>query len=305
MTTSGTVRLRSTPKRPEPSAWPTCVARKRSPYVLSGALGVVAASAAGLSFFVPSLLTGTPVTTGCLRGTALIILLVGLPVLATAMWRTACGSAAALVVWLGALGYLLYQAVMFCFATPVNRLFLIYVAYLGSAVWSIVLLLRATDLTRFGAWLSPRMPARFIAGVVLTLAAFNAYAWLRQIIPAVIGGEPAALLQDTGLTTNPVYVQDLAIWLPLMTAASIACWHRRLWGVLVAGAMLTMFVLESIGVATDQWFGSAAAPSSSAASMSMVPAFAVLAVITFVPLVIYCRNVVEPAGYRSSGAGAG
>jgi hypothetical protein len=52
---------------------------------------------------------------------------------------------------------------MFCFATPLNDLFLIYIAYLGLAVWSIVVLLRATDLAGYGARLSARLPVRFIA----------------------------------------------------------------------------------------------------------------------------------------------
>ena len=28
-------------------------------------------------------------------------------------------------------------------------------------------------------------------------------------------------MKGTGLLTNPVYVQDLAIWLPLLTAAAV------------------------------------------------------------------------------------
>jgi hypothetical protein len=119
---------------------PPVLAQGRAPYFLSGALVVVAALAAGFSFFSSSLLTGAPVAIGCLRGTALVVLVIGLPVLATAMARTTQGSARGLVVWLGTLAYLLYQAVMFCFATPVNNLFLIYIAYLGLAVWSIVVL---------------------------------------------------------------------------------------------------------------------------------------------------------------------
>jgi hypothetical protein len=136
------------------------------------------------------------VAIGCLRGTALVILVVGLPVLATAMARTTQGSVRGLVVWLGALGYLLYQAVMFCFATPVNTLFLFYIAYLGLAVWSIVLLLRATDLNGYRTRISPRLPARFIAAFGLTLAALNAYVWLAQIVPAVFSSEPSTLVRD-------------------------------------------------------------------------------------------------------------
>lgn len=270
---------------------PAVLAPGRAPYLLSGALVVVAAGASALSFFFSSLLTGAPVAIGCLRGTALVILAVGLPVLATAMARTARGSALAFVIWLGALAYLLYQAVMFCFATPVNTLFLIYIAYLGLAVWAIVVLLRATDLAGFRARVSPRLPARFIAGFALTVAVLNASAWLAQIIPATLSGNPATLVQDTRLLTNPVFVQDLAIWLPLLITAALATWRRQAWGMLVTGAMLAMFVLECIGIATDQWFGSQAAPLSSAASMSMVPAFAVAAAISCVPLVWYGRNV--------------
>jgi len=270
---------------------PPVLARGRAPFLLSGALVVVAAIAAGFSFFSPSILTGAPVAIGCLRGTALVILVAGLPVLVAAMTRTAHGSARGLVVWLGTLAYLLYQAVMFCFATPVNKLFLFYIAYLGLAIWSIVVLLRTTDLTGYIARLSPRLPARFIAGFALTLAVLNAYAWLASIIPAVFSTEPSTLVQDTGLLTNPVYVQDLAIWLPLLITSALATWRRKPWGMLVTGAMLAMFVLESIGIAADQWFGSLAAPLSSAASMSMVPTFTVAAVISAVPLILYCRNL--------------
>jgi hypothetical protein len=82
----------------------------------------------GLSFFLPAVLTGAEVGNGNLRSTALVVLLLGVPTLLTAMAGTARGSSRWLVVWLGTLGYLLYQAVLFCFATPLNALFLFYVA---------------------------------------------------------------------------------------------------------------------------------------------------------------------------------
>jgi len=132
---------------------------------------------------------------------------------------------------------------------------------------------------------------RRLAAVALTLAAVNAGAWLAQIIPATTTGHPRALLKDTGLLTNPVFIQDLAVWLPLLTAAAIACWHRRSWGVLVVGAMLAMFVLESVSIATDQWFGSRADPSSPSASMAAVPVFASAAVILALALIWYSRNL--------------
>jgi hypothetical protein len=264
------------------------------PYALSGALATAAAVSAGFSFFLPSVLTGAAVGNGNLRGTALVVLLLGVPTLLTAMAGTARGSTRWLVVWLGTLGYLLYQAVLFCFATPLNGLFLCYVAYLGLAVWSIVTLFPAVDRRAFGSRVSVGMPSRSVAAFAFAIAVLNAAAWLAAIVPALLGPDPASLMKGTGLLTNPVYVQDLAIWLPLLTVAAPACWHRRAWGLLVTGAMLVMLVLEGIGVATDQWFGSRADPTSPAASMTAVPAFAALAVVIGTVLALYLRHVDRP-----------
>jgi hypothetical protein len=82
-----------------------------------------------------------------------------------------------------------------------------------------------------------------------------------------------------------------AIWLPLLATAAVACRRRRSWGLLVTGAMLAMFTLEGIGVATDQWFGSRADPFSPAASMTMVPAFAAVAVVTGTVLALHLHGI--------------
>jgi hypothetical protein len=277
------------------------VVRSRAAYALSGGLGLAVAAAAGLSLAFPSVLAGAEVTKGNLRGTALVLLVLGVPVLATAMLRSARGSARALVVWLGTLGYLMYQSVLFCFGTPLNDLFLLYVAYLGLAVWSIVFLLRGTDLARFGYRLSKDMPARAVGGILLAIVVANSLAWLGQIVPALLDDEPGRLVKDTGLLTNPVFVQDLSFWLPLGAVAAVACWGRRTWGLLITGAMLAMFVLEGFGVAADQWLGSRADPSSDSASMSAVPVFVVVALLTAVPLAWYLHAVDRKGSPREGG----
>lgn len=258
---------------------------------MSAALIVAASAAAGLTVAYPSLLTGVAGANGNLRGTAVVVLAVGAPVLTAAIVGSARGSARAFVVWLGTLGYLLYQAVLLCFATPFNNLFLFYVAYLSLSVWSIVLLLRDTDLAAFGLCLSPKVPIRYIAGYALVVVVLNTAAWMVGILPAVFSNEPRAFLHETGLLTNPVYIQDLAIWLPLLATAAVAAWRHRVWGQLITAAMLTLLVMESISISVDQWFGSNADPASSASSRAMVPVFAAVALITAVPLVSFLRNV--------------
>ncbi|MEO7943407.1 MAG: hypothetical protein ABIR34_08410 [Marmoricola sp.] len=259
------------------------------PYILSAALAVAAAVASGLSVARPSLLMGVAGSNGNMRGTAVVVFVVGVPVLILAMIGASRGSARAFVVWLGTLGYLLYQAVLFCFATPFNNLFLIYVAYLSLAVWSIVLLLRGADLDAFGARLSPKTPIRYVAGFALVVVVLNAGAWLAGIVPTVLSDHPGEFLVETGLLTNPVYIQDLAIWLPLLATSAVGAWRHQVWGKLITAAMLTLFVLESISISVDQWFGSHADPSSSASSMTMVPVFAAVSLVTLIPLVAFLR----------------
>jgi hypothetical protein len=112
-----------------------------------------------------------------------------------------------------------------------------------------------------------------------------------EIVPALFNEQPTAFLAETGLTTNPVYVQDLAFWLPLAALAGIWLWHRRAWGYLVAGSVLVMWVIEAVSVAVDQWFGHAADPASKVASADIGWGFLALAVVGCIPLVAYFRNL--------------
>jgi hypothetical protein len=193
------------------------------------------------------------------------------------------GSAAAVVTWLGSAGFLLYNSLMFVFATPSNRLLPLYLAMLALSAWSAGVLLRQADVAALGALFSPRTPVRGIAVYMWATVALNAAAWLARIVPAVVRGGPPGYLRGTGLTINVVYVQDLALWLPLLAVAAAWLWRRRPWGYLLAGAGLALWVLESVSVAVDQWYGHAADPASPVASGALVPAFAALAVIGLIP----------------------
>ncbi len=272
----------------------------RGAYIMSIMLGAAAAAAAGLTVAFPSVLSGVAGANGNLRGTAVVVLAVGVPVLFAAIFGSLRGSTRAFVIWLGTLGYLLYQAVLLCFATPFNTFFLFYVAYLGLAVWSVVLLLRGTDLAAFGLSLRPTVPTRAIAGYALVVVVLNTAAWLSRVLPAVLSDNPRSFLADAGLLTNPIYIQDLAIWLPLLVSAAVAAWRHRVWGQLITAAMLAMFVLESISISVDQYFGSQADPASSLSSMIMVPSFAVVALVTAAPLAVFLRHVSRPSRPRAS-----
>ena len=212
--------------------------------------------------------------------------------------RTSRDSARELVVWLGAVAYIIYQGVLFLFGTPFNSLFLIYVAMLSLGLWSAGALMQGIDVKAFSTRFDGRLPARRIAVYVLVLAVLNALVWLRTIVPAVLSDSPTAFLEGSGVTTNPVFVQDLALWIPLLVLSAWWLWKGRPWGRLVVGAMLVVLLLESIGVATDQWFGAMADPTTPFASMVAVPLFVGLAIVGAVPLYFYMRHL-DSGGQRT------
>lgn len=263
----------------------------RAAHGLSIALSVVTVAATLPTIMWPGLLQGPAVMNGSARGTALVMLVVGVPLLIGSQWATRRGRSAALPVWLGTVAYLLYNAFMLLFATPFNALFLVYVALLSLALWSLVAILRVVDVEALGWRVRPGAPRRGIAVYCWVVVALNVLAWLRGIVPGVAHPANPAFLDGTGLTTLPTYVQDLAVWLPLMGVAACWLWRGLAWGYLVVSAMLVQWVVESVTIAVDQYLGSLAEPASSVASAAMTPVFLGVAVLSLVPAILLLRRM--------------
>lgn len=261
-----------------------------SAYWLSASLAGVSAIAAALTLFAPGVLRGVPVMNGSARGTALVVLTVGVPILVVSMSRVSLGAFRSVIAWLGAAGFLQYNAVMFLIATPFNSVFPLYVAMFALGFWTLVLLLRAIDVESFRTRFRSDLTAKLLAAYVGLVAVLNALAWLAGVIPGLFSDSPA-FLKGTGLTTMPTYVQDLAFWLPLMAVSAVLLWRHQAWGYVLVGGLLVQLFIESISVAVDQWMGSTADPASTVASASAAPIFGAVAVIGLVPLIFYFRSL--------------
>lgn len=276
------------PRRPAPIR--SSGATWTPPAGLTGALALVTATAAAGTFFGPGVLLGSAAMNGSARGTALVVLVLALPLLLGSALLARLGSARAPVVWLGTAGYLAYNAVLFLFATPFNRFFPAYVSMLTlslAAIGSAAARLPAEALAgrlRRDAW------TRGVAAYVWLVVAFNALAWLKNVVPALADPESAPFLTGTGLPTNPIYVQDLAVWLPLATLLAVWLWQGRAWGFAGTGAILVLWAIESVSVALDQDFGARADRTSTVVSGSLLWPFLGLAALGVVPLVLLLRR---------------
>jgi hypothetical protein len=82
-------------------------------------------------------------------GTDLVTLVVAVPLLIGALVRARRRSLRALLVWLGILDSMLYNYAFYLFGAGFNRLFLVYAAIVGLAIWALVLGLSGLDAGEF------------------------------------------------------------------------------------------------------------------------------------------------------------
>lgn len=163
---------------------------------------------------------------------------------------------------------------MLLFGTPFNGVFLLYIATFSLALWTLVAILRVLNVPAFARPGAPVGLPRAVAVITGLLVGLNAAA---PGDPARARRRRTAFLAGTGLPTAPTYVQDLAVWLPLGAAAAFWLWRGLAWG------MLSMWVVECITIAVDQYLGAGADPAATVVSSAMTPAFALAAVVIAVP----------------------
>ncbi len=257
-------------------------------YWLSGALASVALVASSIGVFFPSVFRDPAMTAGNARGTDVVILTIAIPTLLVSLLLAARGSLRAQLVWMGALFYLLYNAVFFAFDAAFNPLFLLYTATLSLAVWALVALLLGIDARDICAHFVGRIPIRAIAGYLLVTTALFAITWLRDIVPALVNNTTPASLAGTRMLTNSIQIMDFAFGFPITVLAAVWLWQRRAWGYVLAGACLVYRVIEVASVATDQVFGHLSDPMQ---SLAMVPVFVALTVIGLVPTIAFLRGL--------------
>ena len=271
-------------------ARPISLEKMRLAHWLSASLAIVATVASAIGAFNAGIFRDPLATVGNAQGTALVILLVAVPTLIVAMIAEAQGSARAGIVWLGALGYILYNSVLFAFDLSFNRLFLAFVAMLALALWSIVVLLIQVDTEATRKRFTPNRTTLLIAAYLVGSAALFLVAWMRDFVPALIHNTSPDSLNQTFMLTNPIQIMDLSVTIPLMVLSGIWLWRRHPWGYLLSGIFLVMLTIETLSVAVDQLFGHY---QDSTQSLGAVPLMIALTVIGFLVSMAYFRMMRE------------
>lgn len=186
-------------------------------------------------------------------GTDLVTLLIGIPLLVVGAIATFRGSLRGRLLWLGALGYLVYAYGMYALGVRWNPLFLAYLALFGLSFYALTVGLVRTDAALIHDAARGRVPVRGVATYLIGIGILVAALWLGEEVGAVLRGIVPPSVVQFEAPTNIVHVFDLGIVLPAFVIAAVMLLRDRPWGYVLAGTLLVKASTIGLWVAVMIW----------------------------------------------------
>src|SRR3954468_17798218 len=147
-------------------------------------------------------------------------LVVGLPMLLGSMWLARRGSLIGLLLWPGALFYILYDYGYYVLGAPFNLFFLPYIMLMTLSAYTMIGVVASIDGNAVRERLAGSVPSRLVGGVLATLTLLFTALWTLMTISAL----------SSGTTLDPVphvvVIMDLTIQLPALLVGGILLWRR-------------------------------------------------------------------------------
>jgi hypothetical protein len=224
---------------------------------LTGLVIILAAVASAAGIFVPGIYRETAWVVPQNRGQDLLTL-AALVVLAGALVQARRGSARAVLIWIGVLGYVWYTYVGAAFVYRFNELFLVYVALFSLSTFTLIAVLVPLDAGAIRATFDAAAPRRAVGIYLVVLALILAAMWLSQVVAFLIDGTLPDLIVKAQAPTNYVFVLDLGVVVPLSLIAAIQLWRDRPWGYVLASAMLIKAATMGLALLSMTGFAAAA-----------------------------------------------
>lgn len=183
------------------------------------------------------------------RGTDVVTLALGVPLLGVAAALYRRGSLRGALMLTGAFAYFLYVYATLALNAAYSDFFLVYVALFSASVFGLALTCASVKLDDLADHLLARWPSRGPAALMFASAAVTLVVWLSPLLAALIGRHPPKLLDS--YSTMVTYALDLAIIAPLCVTAGVLFLRRAALAYLVAFPLLGIIVLLAPAIAAQ------------------------------------------------------
>lgn len=251
---------------------------------LAVAILMGAASLAGLLYW--SLLYPAPQAASTV-GTDAFSLVVICPILLASLWLARRGSLVGLLLWPGALFYVLYIYAFYLISLPINVLFLPYVILAVLSAYALIGLVAGIDVNEVRRRLAGAVPARAAGVVLIVLAALFIVLDVVALASALAGNTPV----DS--TKHAAWIVDLAVECPPLLFGGFMLWRRAAQGYGAVAGLLFQIGALLAGVPVGALVGALLTGSQIDASSAML---LVIGIIPVALLALFLRAAAKVPG---------
>lgn len=205
---------------------------------------ILAAVMAGVSLFgllLPSITYPSQELVETFIPNDVVNLFIGLPVLLFSLWLAFRGALLGLLLWPGALFFIVYSFLIYIFSIPPNMVFFGYLILVMGSIYSIVVLLPKMDAESIYGKLESFVPAK-TSGIIIT---FFGCLFAIRAIGILIG--PAFGGMTLAVTEIGLNISDLIIT-PVWITGGVLLIKRKKMGYLVGLGILYQATMLMIGL---------------------------------------------------------
>jgi hypothetical protein len=214
-------------------------------------------------------------------------LVVGLPILLTVLWLAYRGSLIGLLLWPGALFYMVYTYTFYLVGAPFSALFLPSIALVAVSASTMIGIVASIDGERVRQRLGSAVPARTIGAILIGLAILTlAQDASGALLTALADGAP---LDPLG---RHVWVADLALEVPAMLIGGVLLWRHKALGYVAGAGLLLQFGLTPIGLAAMLAFQPLV--TASPLEVGTIVGLLIFSLVCFASLACFVRGAIQP-----------
>jgi hypothetical protein len=210
---------------------------------LSAIFAAIMATQAALGLLLPGQYRDTAWIRSTWFGNDAVTLLVGVPLLVTALVLDRRGAVLGRLLRLGALAFGVYNYAFYLLGAALNVFFPLYVLAVLLAAVALAFTVMDTDVARAPDWFHPATPVRRIGGYLVAVACGLAAVWLGFWAAYAFLGRPAPGGPEV---FRLVAALDLTLMVPALAAGGVLLWRRRAWGYVlaaIAGLQASVYLL--------------------------------------------------------------
>jgi hypothetical protein len=251
-------------------------------YVLSLLVALLTAIASTAGLLYPAQLYPTQELRQSSLPNDVVNLILGLPILLGSIWLARRDKLLGLLLWPGALFYVLYNSVVYTFSLPLNVAFLLSLVLLTLSAYVTVGLVASVDARAVQRRLTGAVPERLAGGILAGLGALFSLRAVVVLVQAIASQTPIADAE------RAVHLADIVI-APALIVGGVLLWRREPLGYVAGMGLLfqtSMLFIGLIAVLLLQ-------PLLTTAPFLPVDVIVVFAMglVCFVPFALFLRGV--------------